>query len=275
MLLKVLVYAYICNEYSSRRIEQLLKRDIHFMGLSAMNTPDHNTLNRFRSDRWKGVLKDVFSQIVLWLAESGHISLKDVNADGTKIEANANRYTFVWKGSITTHKEKMAAQLEELWDYAESIAAQEMKDQRPTSFAPTNPEQVAQTIEQINTALKDKEGVDKKGKQKLTYAQKNWPANVAKYNAQEKIFGERNSYSKTDTDATFMRMKEDHMKNGQLKAGYNVQVSSENQYVLNYTIHPNPTDTLTLPKHIEDFEEQFATLPQSLTADAGYGSEQN
>ncbi len=71
MLLKVLVYAYICNEYSSRRIEQLLKRDIHFMGLSAMNTPDHNTLNRFRSDRWKGVLKDGFSQIVLWLAESG------------------------------------------------------------------------------------------------------------------------------------------------------------------------------------------------------------
>src|SRR5690606_14697243 len=156
MLLKVLVYAYICNEYSSRRIEQLLKRHIHFMGLSAMNTPDHNTLNRFRSDRWKGVLKDGFSQIVLWLAESGHISLKDVNADGTKIEANANRYTFVWKGSITTHKEKMAAQVEELWDYAESIAAQEMKDHRPTSFAPTNPEQVAQTIEQINTALKDK-----------------------------------------------------------------------------------------------------------------------
>lgn len=275
MLLKVLVYAYICNEYSSRRIEQLLKRDIHFMWLSGMNTPDHNTINRFRSDRLKGVLKDVFSQIVLLLAESGHISLKDVNVDGTKIEANANRYTFVWKGSITTNKEKMAAQLEELWDYAESIATEEMKDQRPTTFAPTSPEQVAQTIEQINTALKDKEGVDKKVKQKLNYAKKNWPANVAKYNEHEKILGERNSYSKTDTDATFMRMKEDHMKNGQLKAGYNVQVSSENQYVLNYTIHPNPTDTLTLPKHIEDFEEQLATLPETLTADAGYGSEQN
>src|SRR5690606_30375237 len=125
----------------------------------------------------------------------------------------------------------MAAQVEELWDYAERIATEEMKDQRPTSFAPTSPEQVAQTIDQIKTELKDKEGVDKKVKQKLNYAKKNWHANVAKYNEQEKILGERNSYSKTDTDATFMRMKEDHMKNGQLKAGYNVQIRDRKSVV--------------------------------------------
>lgn len=274
MLLKVLVYAYICNEYSSRRIEQLLRRDVQFMWLAAMATPDHNTINRFRTDRLKDVLKDVFTQVVKLLMESGHVSLKDINVDGTKIEANANRYTFVWGNAIKNNREKMGQQLESLWSYAESVAAEELKDKRPTSFAPVDPEQVSKTIAQINEALAQKQ-VEKKVKQKLNYAAKNWPANTAKYNEQEKILDGRNSYSKTDNDATFMRMKEDHMKNGQLKPGYNVQISSEDQFVLNYTVHPNPTDTLTLPAHIEEFEQRFDTTPDTLTADAGYGSEQN
>ena len=274
MLLKVLVYAYISNEYSSRRIEALLSRDVHFMWLAGMATPDHNTINRFRSEKLKDVLKDVFTQIVTLLANSGHISLKDINVDGTKIEANASRYTFVWGNAIKTNKEKMAVQLQQLWDYAEGVAAEELKDKRPTSFAPIDAEAVTKTISDINDALKDKH-IDKKVKQKLKYAHNNWPANTAKYNEQEKILKGRNSYSKTDQDATFMRMKEDHMKNGQLKPGYNVQISTEDQYVLNYTLHPNPTDTLTLGAHIEDFEKQLKTLPRALTADAGYGSEQN
>lgn len=274
MLLKVLVYAYISNEYSSRRIEALLTRDVQFMWLAAMATPDHNTINRFRSEKLKGVLKDVFTQIVTLLVDSGHVGLKDINVDGTKIEANANRYTFVWGNAIKTNKEKMAVQLQQLWEYAEGVAAEELKDNRPTCFAPIDPEAVKKTIADINEALKDKQ-VDKKVKQKLKYAEKNWPANTAKYNEQGQILDGRNSYSKTDEDATFMRMKEDHMKNGQLKPGYNVQISTEDQYVLNYTLHSNPTDTLTLPAHIEDFKEQLQVLPQTLTADAGYGSEQN
>ncbi len=274
MLLKVLVYAYICNEYSSRRIEQLIKRDVQFMWLAGMSRPDHNTINRFRSERLKNVLKEVFTQVVTLLVNSGHVSLKDINVDGTKIEANANRYTFVWGNAIKTNKEKMSAQLEGLWNYAQGVAAEELKDKRPTDFAPTDPAKVQNTISAINEALQDKE-VDKKVKQKLKYAEKNWPSNVAKYNQQEQTLGGRNSFSKTDPDATFMRMKEDHMLNGQLKPGYNVQISTEDQFVLNYTVHPNPTDTLTLPAHVKDFENQLQTLPETLTADAGYGSEEN
>ena len=274
MLLKVLVYAYICNEYSSRRIEAMVRQNIYFMWLAAMSRPDHNTINRFRSERLKGVLKDVFTQIVTLLVNGGQVGLKDINVDGTKIEANANRYTFVWGKSIKTNKEKMAKQLQELWNYAEGIAADELKDKRPTDFAPVDPEAIKQTIADINTALADKE-VDKKVKQKLKYAEKHWPANTAKYNEQEKVLDGRNSYSKTDPDSTFMKMKEDHMKNGQLKPGYNVQISTEDQFVLNYTIHPNPTDTLTLPTHVEDFKQQLQTTPGTLTADAGYGSEEN
>ncbi len=85
----------------------------------------------------------------------------------------------------------------------------------------------------------------------------------------------RNSYSKTDADATFMRMKEDHMGNGQLKPGYNLQVSTNNQYIVNYSIHHNPTDTTTLPAHIDQHKELYKEMPEVVVADAGYGSEQN
>ena len=87
LLLKVLVYGYLTNQYSSRKIEQALYQNIHFMWLSGMSYPDHNTINRFRSDRLNAVLKEVFSQVVLLLVENGHITLKEAYLDGTKIEA--------------------------------------------------------------------------------------------------------------------------------------------------------------------------------------------
>ena len=89
------------------------------------------------------------------------------------------------------------------------------------------------------------------------------------------IFGERNSYSKTDHDATFMRMKDDYMKNGQLKAGYNVQIATEGQYALAYDVFPNPTDTRTFIPFLDKIEKNFFELPKYIVADAGYGSEQN
>lgn len=273
MLLKILVYGYLCNLFSSRKLEQAANENIHFMWLSAMSRPDHNTINRFRSDRLKDVLKEVFSQVVMLLAESGHVDLKEVYTDGTKIEANANKYTFVWGNAIKTNKAKITSQLEDLWRYTEQIAKQELGQQVP-DFSDLEPEKVAQTIEKINTALKDKPA-SKKVKQKLNYAKKNWPGKLSEYKQKEEILGERNSYSKTDTDATFMRMKEDHMGNGQLKAGYNLQISTNNQIITNYSIHQKPTDTTTLIPHFESFKKLYKQLPEKVTADAGYGSHEN
>jgi transposase len=274
LLLKLLVYGYLSNQYSSRKIEQAAKQNIHFMWLSAMSYPDHNTINRFRSDRLKGVLREVFSQVVLLLVEQGIITLKEAYLDGTKIEANANRYTFVWGRSISKSKDRIKKQLDELWSYAESVARQELENNEPESFEKIDQESVLRTIESIDRALKGKQ-VDKKVKQKLNYARKNWPENLKKYEQQEKTLGKRNSYSKTDPDATFMRMKEDHMLNGQLKPGYNWQISTENQYILGYTIHQSATDTNTLPAHLESLKANLGRMPETLVADAGYGSEEN
>lgn len=275
MLLKVLVYAYINNIYSSRKIEEALQQHIHFMWLSGMSTPDHNTINRFRGEKLKEPLKKIFVQVVQLLAAEGLLSIKEIYTDGTKIEANANRYSFVWGNAIKTNKEKMKVQLDELWKYAQSVAASELDDTDPSGFEKIEREQVEQTIDKINAALKDKP-ISSRIKQKLGYAKKHWPAALDKYAEQEKILGEnRNSFSKTDTDATFMRMKEDHMKNGQLKPGYNLQVSTNNQYITHYSIHQATTDTTTLSEHLEGFKQVHQTTPDIVTADAGYGSEEN
>ncbi len=275
MLLKALVYAYINNIYSSRKIEEALEQNIYFMWLTGMSKPDHNTINRFRGQRLQKTLQPIFTQVVLLLCEEVLLSLKDLYTDGTKIEANANRYTFVWGNSIKTNRERIKQQLNELWQYAQKVAASELNDTDPSGFDTIDSEKVNQTIATINDAIKDKP-VSSKVRQKLRYAQKNWPAALDKYEAHEKVLGEqRGSYSKTDPDATFMRMKEDHMRNGQLKPAYNVQISTNNQYIASYSLHRSTTDTNTLIDHLAGHIKNFKQKPNAVTADAGYGSEQN
>jgi len=239
-----------------------------------MSTPDHNTINRFRSDRLKEVLRQVFTQVVVLLAEEGLLNIKELYTEGTKIEANASRYTFVWGKAIKTNKERIKKQLDERWQYAQKVAAAELPDTDPAGVDKIDADKVEQTIEQINEVLKDKP-VSKDVKQKLNYAKKNWPSNLKKYAQQEKILNGRNSYSKTDNDASFMRMKEDHMRNGQLKPGYNFQIATNNQYIVNYSLHHTTADTTTLPEHTEIYKQQYHKAPEAITADAGFGSEEN
>ena len=273
MMLKVVVYGYLTNLYSSRKIEQALHESVPFMWLSGMSYPDHNTINRFRSDRLKGVIKEVFSQLVLLLLDHGHISLEEAYLDGTKIEANANRYTFVWGRRMKTYKDKIKDQLKELWAYAESVAKDELNNQ-PDEFEQIDTEKVIRTVEQINKALEGKE-IDNKIKKKLSDVRRKWPEQLTRYERQEKLLGNRSSYSRTDPDATFMRMKEDHLRNGQLKPGYNWQVSTQNQYILGYTLHQTTNDLGTLIGHMESIRSTLGQLPDVLVTDAGYGSEKN
>jgi transposase len=243
------------------------------MWLSNKQVADHNTIARFRSEKLKSVFKDIFIQVVLLLAQEGLVTLKQVYTDGTKIESVAGRYTFIWGNAIKTHKEKMMQQLEQMWQYAQSIAEEEDQDPTPPDFKKVDKEKVEKTAQKINKILK---GNDKAtSKAKARYMVKNFAANLEKYEHQQEVLGTRNSYSKTDPDATFMRMKEDHMSNGQLKPGYNVQISSEDQFIVNYTLHQDTNDFPTLKPHLEGYEYLYQNVPESLTADAGYGSQEN
>lgn len=274
MLLKVLIYGYLNNIYSSRKLEAQCRENIHFMWLAAMTQPDHNTINRFRSHRLKDEMKVIFTQVVLMMEAEGIVSLQTAFVDGTKIEAQANRYTFVWGKAIDKSKVRIAAQLEELWTYANSVAKEELRSAPEIDLENLTVTKVEKLVKKIDTVLKKKK-IPAKIRQKINYAKKNWPSSMKKYYQQGRILKKRNSYSKTDQDATFMRMKEDHMRNGQLKPGYNLQISTNEQFILHYSIHSNPSDFKTLDPHLKSFEKHNKKLPKEVVADAGYGSYQN
>jgi transposase len=274
MMIKIIIYAYLRNIYSSRKIEDITANDIRFIWLSGMQRPDHNTINTFRSSKLKTTLKEVFAQIVHFMVEEKMVSLENAYTDGTKIEANANRYTFVWGRSIQTRIGKIADQINSLWEYAESVTKEELSDRTPVTHQDITSEKITGLVEKIDQALSGVE-IDKKVKDKIKRIKKSWPEQVKRYEEQGAQMGERSSMSKTDPDATFMPMKEDHMGNGQLKPAYNIQISTENGIITNYTGHQTTTDTTTYQQHMQEYHRLHGTYPTNSICDAGYGSEEN
>jgi len=296
MLLKALVYGYIKKLYSSRLIEEALQENICFMWLCGMQQPDHNTINRFRKGQLKNTVKDVFAQVLLLLIDKGVARIEDYHVDGTKIESVANRYTFVWAKSVAKYKasllEKIALLVEEIEQVNEKDNQAEGKKEKsknddkdtPSSNSKSNDriedsESLKKTIARMNEQLKEELSKSKRLSNKVNKLEKDYLAKLSEYENHEKILNGRSSYSKTDHDATFMRMKEDHMKNGQLKPGYNVQIGTSDQFIFNYTIHQNATDFPVFIPHMDDTEQLLKAigqpLPKRLIGDAGYGSEQN
>lgn len=277
MMLKVLIYAYLNNITTSRKIEAALQENIFFMWLSGKSFPDFRTINMFRGKRLKDHINEIFSQVVLMLADMGLVSLKDQFTDGTKIEAAANRYTFVWKGAVEKNKAKLETKLKGLIEEIEQTITEEERNSIDFEEKDFDIEEVEKRLEELNQKLSEKQD-NKKSKKlqtKTRKAQKEDIPRMKRYNRQMSKFEGRNSYSKTDKDATFMRLKEDHMRNSQLKPAYNIQYSTESHFITNFTLHRRAGDTSTLKPHLEVFYKHYGTYPDRLIADAGYGSEEN
>ena len=272
MMLKVLVFAYLSNVYSSRRIEELLKRDIYFMWLAGMKRPDFRTINYYRGKRLKEGFDAVFTQVVRLLHEEGFVSLKVQYIDGTKIESVANKYTFVWRGSVEKYDARLKAKTEALLRQIEQNHAIEDKE-NPVPEELTA-EEVTKRVERIKEKV-DADNLGKEERKALKQIETDSVPRMNRYREQLETMGSRNSYSKTDPDATFMRMKEDAMLNGQLKPGYNVQISTENQFITNFGIYQRPTDTLTMISYLESFKARYGMQSEEIVADSGYGSEEN
>ena len=272
MMLKVLVFAYLSNVYSSRRIEELLRRDIYFMWLAGMKRPDFRTINYYRGKRLKEGFDAVFTQVVRLLHEEGFVSLKVQYIDGTKIESVANKYTFVWRGSVEKYDARLKAKTEALLRQIEQNHAIEDKE-NPVPEELTA-EEVTKRVERIKEKV-DADNLGKEERKALKQIETDSVPRMNRYREQLETMGSRNSYSKTDPDATFMRMKEDAMLNGQLKPGYNVQISTENQFITNFGIYQRPTDTLTMISYLESFKARYGMQSEEIVADSGYGSEEN
>ncbi|BFH11819.1 IS1182 family transposase [Paenibacillus melissococcoides] len=280
MLTKIIIYAYTQRIYSSRQIAKAVRENIPFMWLAARQRPDFRTINRFRSERMKDVLEQIFTSILGFLVEENYVKLEHYFLDGTKIEANANKYTFVWGKAVVKHKAKLQDKVKTLFasiEEAERQEEQELQGQDLRELGESSEvtsEKLEKAVEQLEQKLQ-KQPKNKPLKKAVRLLRKDLLPRLQKYEHHQEVLGERNSYSKTDPDATFMRMKEDHMKNGQLKPGYNVQIGTENQFVVGYSLHQRPTDTRCMKPHLEKVKNALGKLPGTVIADAGYGSEEN
>ena len=277
-LLKIVLYSYMNGDYSSRSMELNCKRNINFMFLlEGMPAPDHSTFARFRSIHFAPCSKRILAEMSNALFDLGEISGETVFIDGTKIEACANKYTFVWKKAVTKNQAKLlikladfVAECEQLYEikivHGDIIKMKHVKKLRKKLYALKQKEQVVfvHGVGKRKTPL-----------QKSIETLENYLDRLKKYNQEIHICGERNSYSKTDHDATFMRMKEDAMGNGQLKPAYNLQHGVDSEYIAWVTIGSQPTDTTTLIPFLKDAEEYLKFKYKNITADAGYESEEN
>jgi transposase len=280
MMLKVIVYAYADKIYSSRRIAKATRENINFMWLTGNVQLDFMTINRFRSERLTGIIDDIFTEVVDLLLREEYIKFENYFLDGTKVEANASKYSWVWGKNTARYKEDLKRKVREhlaaidLLEQEESAEYGQGDLPETGNGKPIDSAAIKEAVAKINERLSEtpKDRDLKKAKRAI---EKDYLPRMEKYEQQEDILQQRRSYSKTDTDATFMRMKEDHMKNGQLKPGYNVQMGTENQFVTGLSVHQNPGDTLCMKPHLEQLKAQRGKLPATIIADAGYGSEEN
>lgn len=279
MMLKIILYAYMNNIYSCRKIEKAVQRDIHYIWLAAQERPDFVTINRFRN-RVKNEINNIFTQTVLVLAERGFITLDVEYIDGTKIESKANKYTFVWRKTVEKNRARLQEKIRVLLGQIDDVIAQDKAAE--TDKVEFTPETLTSLISELQDSLsaepqpadKDQKKQQREKKKQIKELEKHRDK-LTEYDGRLEQIGERNSMSKTDPDATFMRMKEDAMNNGQTKPGYNLQISAENQFITDFALFPNPTDTLTLIPFFNSFLNRYGHLPSVAVADSGYGSEEN
>lgn len=266
-MLKIMLYANMQGIYSSRKIESSCRRDINFMWLlNGEEAPDHCQISRFRGKRMRECGEDLFYELIVKLKEIGEIKFEHLFVDGTKIEANANKYSFVWKKSTNKYETRTLAKLESL---CERLCA----DYVLPSL--TADELLMMLNERMSVPFVHGRGKRKTQLQRDIEELSELIARRDKYAAYQRIMGNRNSFSKTDPDATFMHMKEDHMRNAQLKPGYNIQMAVEGEYITGASVSSERSDQLTLIGLLENMREHLGEYYTDVTADAGYESEEN
>lgn len=283
-MLKLVLFAYTRSVFSSRKIEQLAEESLPARWLTQEMTPSYRTIARFRiSEELETLIGQGLAQLTAYLREKNMID-DAIFIDGTKILADANKYSFVWKKATIKFDQMNRKQIVDLMT--------ELRDVYQTKQLPKESEltldQVDEVLTQLELRLADLEEEVKQTakvspnpakqqrrclnsqKRKLTERREK----MSDHETRLSICGDRNSYSKTDHDATFMRIKEDPMKNGQLKPAYNLQIATSQQFILGYDLYQNPTDTRTLQPFLEKLKAT-QKLPTYIVTDAGYGSESN
>ena len=257
VLFKVMAYGYQCGIYSSRKLEEACRYRVDFMWLLEEEpVPDHTTLARFRTGRCAEAVEDLFYQYVAHLEQQGETDHGTVFVDGTKLESRAGRYTFCWRKSVEKHLKTVRQKVVDMTGRKSLLGLKAYLEELEagSSFVHGSGYHKSETQRQW---------------EKLDELHCRWE----EYEKSLEIMDpSRNSYSKTDPDATFMRMKEDHMRNGQLKPAYNVQIAVNSEYITGIETFFDRTDLGTMIPFLEELKRQHKGKYAEVTADAGYES---
>lgn len=283
ILLKVILFAFMEFGYvSTRAIAKLCKTDIRFMWLLQDNpAPSHMTIDNFMKDCLSNNIEEIFAEITKYIFEKENVDTNHVYVDGTKIRANANPYSWVWKKSCIKNRDKVFNKVTELL-----LQINQLTQGLGVEFG-TRSEYAVEYLEQLlveyvklTRILPDRmvrgKGHHKSIEQKYYDKLVEYTERLKRYSEHIKICGEeRNSYSKTDEDATFFRMKRDHMKNDQLLPGFNVQFGVCDEYIAVFDIERFASDMDCFQPLMNKFYVIHGYYPEYPIADAGYGSYNN
>lgn len=270
-MFELLVFGYMERKFSSYAIEKACRTDIRFMWLLAGEpAPSVATIKRFQSEKLSEAIEGLFYQFVEKLYEMGEVKFKNLFVDGTKIEAYANKYTFVWKSAI----EKNLIKLEKKISNFLSVLAERYGFSENASIEKCY-EQLSLQAQWIQLVFATGKGKHKTQLQRDIEILKEYIDKKAEYYSHLGKFGKRSSFSKTDTDATFMHMKEDYMRNGQLKPGYNIQIGVESEYIVGLGSFSNRSDVGTLIPFLKRIRKHTNRTFENVIADAGYESSEN
>ena len=273
-LFKIMVYAYSQHIYSSREIEKACRLNLAFIYLlHGEKVPDHNTIDRFRKHHLTPCIEGLLSQLVNLLADSGEVQFENLFIDGTKIEANANRYTFVWRGTVEKSEVKLQEKASRY--LTEIVGIKDVPEHITADYLQNILNNLVSVAKIQNIVMVHGIGKRKPQIQRDIEALTDFQVRQRKYEEANSTFKGRNSYSKTDKDATFMHMKEDYMRNGQLKPGYNIQVAVESEYIVGVDVSAERSDMRTLIPFMDKIRTNYGRNFNNLIADAGYESEEN
>jgi transposase len=283
-LLKVILFAFMEHGISSlREIEKLCKNDIRYMYLlDDMKAPSFATFGNIIRNELTNSIEQIFQDVNTYIFEKDHVDMEHTYIDGTKIEANANRYTWVWKKSCTKNREKVFEKISTLIDSMnhEVLGYTGTKLEKREAYAVNYVSELLELYKQ-GTKLDESTFVSgcgrRKSIQQKQYQQlQGYLERLKTYAHHIEVCGEeRNSYSKTDHDATFMRIKRDYMGNDQLLPSYNLQTAVCDEYIAVVDVKPYASDMECFVPLLEKFNKSYGHYPKYPVADAGYGSYNN
>lgn len=279
VLLGKTIYGYV----STRKLEEACKYDARFISIAQGNKPSHESFQRFIHDDLKMGIEEIFYEVNKYIAKHDEIDTSTLYIDGSKFEANANKMTFVWKKATLKHRNRCWMKTMNEISSLNRTLQEEGIEIRYSILKEMSLEYLMEICEKIEKLMemKEIEFVHGKGKKKHPIQRhydklKEHAVKLWQYAIHLDICGERNSFSKTDPDATFMHMKYDYYNHTNVfKPGYNVQMGISDGYIRHLYISADAADINTYIPFMEGYRNAYGELPKRTPADAGYGCYDN